>query len=141
MPPPPPFNARQDACLHRLPSMLLLRIHAFHFPSMLLRMPASPPLPFNALEDALPPAFKSLNACLPPPIHSDSETHLTTCALQIPFPFDPILFYLFDFRIIITMRRNYSLVRHVLFMSQHCSPILACSTYQKSMNFSNNSVK
>ena len=76
MPPPPPFNAREDACLPRLPSMLLLRIHAFHFPSMLLRMPASPPLPFNALEDALPPAFKSLDAYLPPPFHSDSETHL-----------------------------------------------------------------
>jgi hypothetical protein len=53
MPPPTPFNdALEDTCL---------------------------PLPFNALEDALPPAFKSLNACLPPPIHSDSETHLTTC--------------------------------------------------------------
>jgi hypothetical protein len=49
----------------------------------------------------------------------------------------------FDFLIIKTMRRrNCLLVSHVLFMSQHCSPIcLACSTYQKSMNFSHNSVK
>jgi hypothetical protein len=27
----------------------------------------------------LHPAFKSLDACLSPPFHSDSETHLTSC--------------------------------------------------------------
>ena len=101
---------------------MLLRIHASHFPSMLLRMLASPLLPFNALEDALPPAFKSLDACLPPPIHSDSETHLTTCC-KSHFLLIRFCFIYFDFLIITTMRRNYSLVSHVLFISQHCSPI------------------
>ena len=113
MPPPLPFNALKDTCL---------------------------PLPFNALEDALHPAFKSLDACLPPPFHSDSETHLTTCC-KSHFLLIRFCFIYFDFLIITTMRRNYSLVSHVLFISQHCSPILACSTYQKSMNFSHNSVK
>ena len=136
---PPLFNALEDACLPQLPSMFIT-MHASCFPSMLLRMPASPPLPFNALEDALPPAFKSLDACLPPPFHSDSETHLTSCC-KSHFLLIRFCFIYFDFLIITTMRRNYLLVSHVLFISQHCSPILACSTYQKSMNFSHNSVK
>ena len=100
----PPFNAREDACLLRLPSMLL-------------RMPASTPLPFDALEDALPPTFKSLVACLPPPFHSDSETHLTTCC-KFHFLLIRFCFIYFDFLIITTMIRNYSLVSHVLFISQ-----------------------
>ena len=113
MPPPTPFNARKCTCL---------------------------PLPFNALEDALHPAFKSLDAYLPPPFHLDSETHLTSCC-KSHFHLIRFCFIYFDFLIITTMRKNYSLVSHVLFISQHCSPILACSSYQKSMNFSHDSVK
>ena len=73
----------------------------------------------------------------------DSSDYL----LQIPFPFDPILnshalfrscFIYFDFRIILTMRRNYSLVSHVLFIPQHCSPILSWSHKCTSINRSTN---
>ena len=82
-----PFSIVSMLLIHasRLPSMLL--IHASRFPSMLLRMPASPPLPFNnALEDALPPAFNSLDAYyLPPPFHSDYETHLTSTCCKSHF--------------------------------------------------------
>ena len=115
----------------------------------MLLMHASPLLPFNALEDKCFPPPR-LPWFMPPTSLSlwfwDSSDYL----LQIPFPFDPILnshalfrscFIYFDFRIILTMRRNYSLVSHVLFIPQHCSPILSCFTYQKSMNFSHHSVK
>ena len=119
----PPFNAREDACLPQLPSKLL-RIHASRFPSMLLRVPASPPLPFNALEDALHPSNLLMHASRLAPFHSDSETHLTTCC-KSHFLLIRFCFIYFDFLIITTMISNYSLVGHLLFISQHCSPILA----------------
>ena len=127
--------------------------------------PPPPPPPFNALDTCLPLPFNALvYACLSPASLQCSWVCIDCCLqiswcispaslplwfrnssvylLQITFPFDPILFYPFWFPIIIVMRRNNLLVSHVLFMFQHCSPIfLACSTYQKSMNFSHNSVK
>ena len=120
MPPAKPFNTIEDACLS----------------------PASLQCYWGCIaSSSLPPSFKSLVAYyLLPPFHSDSETHLTTCC-KSHFLLIRFCFIHFDFLIITTMRRNYSLVSHVLFISQHCSPILACSTYQKSMNFSHNSVK
>ena len=101
---PLPFNALEDACLPRLPSMLL-RMHC---------------LP-------LPPAFKALDAWLPPPLPSTLILKLVwLLAPENPIPFwsdskfacaTPFLFIHFDFLIILTMRSNYSLISHVFYIS------------------------
>ena len=82
MPPPLPFNALEDTCL---------------------------PLPFNALEDAcLSPASLQcswgciasclqISWCMPPASLPLRFWNSSDFMLQIPFPFDPILFYLFWF--------------------------------------------
>ena len=102
-------------------SMLLLAacLTPHQLPSMVLRMHATPPPP-------------SLPLCLPSMIlrmHASPASlqfwywNLSDYLLQIPFSsFDPILnshalfrscFIHFDFLIILTMRRNYSLVSHI----------------------------
>ena len=141
------------------PIVSMLLMHVSRLISMLVSEDACPPPPINALEEdvclspaslqcssgciasSLPPAFKSLDACLMPTFHSDYKTHLNACS-KSHFLLMRFYFIHFDFLIIATIRRNYLLVSHVLFMSQHCNPIfLACSIYQKSMNCSHNSVK
>ena len=119
------LNALEDACLPRLPRLpSMLLIHASRFPSMLLRMPASTLLAFNALEDALLPAFKSLDAYyLPPPFHSDSETHQTSTCCKSHSLLIRFYFIHFDFQTIITMRRNCLLVSHVCLCLNNCSPM------------------
>ena len=57
-------------------------------------------LPFNALEDVLPPPPAShlqSSWCMPPASLPLWFWNLSEYLLQIPFPFDPILFYLFWF--------------------------------------------